>query len=37
MGAAADDDKDQPKPTFPKTFIFSCIGIGLVNYARKIE
>jgi hypothetical protein len=25
------------KPEFPKSFIFSCIGIGLTNIARKTE
>lgn len=28
-------DSDLPK--FPKAFIFSCIGIGLQNFARKAE
>ena len=28
------DDKEN---TFPQTFIFSCIGIGLKNMARKTE
>ena len=26
-----------PAHTFPKSFIFSCIGIGLTNIARKTE
>lgn len=24
-------------PKFPKGFIFSCIGVGLTNFARKVE
>jgi hypothetical protein len=24
-------------PKFPKGFIFSCIGVGLTNFARKAE
>ena len=24
-------------PQFPKTFIFSCIGVGLTNISRKAE
>ena len=28
---------DKDKPEFPKAFIFSCIGIGLTNIARKTE
>jgi hypothetical protein len=32
------DDKDKgDKEEFPKSFIFSCIGIGLTNIARKTE
>ncbi len=29
------DKEDVPK--FPKGFIFSCIGVGLTNFARKAE
>ena len=28
---------DDGIPKFPKGFIFSCIGVGLTNIARKIE
>ena len=28
---------DGPKEKFPRAFIFTCIGIGLTNFARKIE
>ena len=28
---------DSEVPKFPKGFIFSCIGVGLTNIARKIE
>jgi hypothetical protein len=29
-------DGESPQK-FPKAFIFTCIGIGLTNFARKIE
>ena len=31
------DNKDEPNDAFPKTFIFSCLGVGMTNYARKTE
>ena len=30
-------DETKEKPKFAQTFIFSCIGIGLTNFARKTE
>ena len=33
--AAAEGDQGQVK--FPQTFIFSCIGLGLTNFARRQE
>lgn len=30
-------DENEPKPQFASTFIYSCIGVGLQNFARKIE
>jgi hypothetical protein len=46
QGEDADDAEDAEKedevdkedvPKFPKGFIFSCIGVGLTNFARKAE
>ena len=31
------EDEDLEKPKFQQTFIFSCIGVGLTNFARKTE
>ena len=31
----SEDEGDKPK--FAQSFIFSCIGIGLTNFARKAE
>ena len=31
------EEDNASKPTFNSSFIYSCIGIGLQNYARKIE
>ncbi len=31
------DDDEEEKPEFPKSFIFSCMGIGLTNISRKTE
>jgi hypothetical protein len=30
-------DKKEESVKFPSAFIFSCIGVGLTNLARKIE
>jgi len=30
-------DLGEDKPQFAKSFIYSCIGIGLTNFARKLE
>ena len=30
-------EQDEEKVQFPKTFIFSCVGVGLSNIARKTE
>jgi RNA 3'-terminal phosphate cyclase-like protein len=32
-----EEEEEGPKPQFGSTFIYSCIGIGLQNFARKIE
>lgn len=32
-----DDGDNEAPPQFPQTFIFSCIGIGLTNFARRQE
>ena len=32
-----DRKDDQPVAEFPKSFIFSCVGVGLSNIARKTE
>ena len=39
---SSESDKEKKKkleelPQFPKTFIFSCIGVGLTNISRKAE
>jgi hypothetical protein len=31
------EEEEKPAAEFPKSFIFSCIGIGLTNIARKTE
>jgi hypothetical protein len=31
------EEPAEKKKTFPKSFIFSCVGIGLTNIARKTE
>lgn len=31
------EEDSAEKPAFAQTFIFSCIGIGLTNFARRIE
>lgn len=34
----ADTDGASGAPVvFPQTFIFSCVGLGLTNFARKLE
>ena len=32
-----ENDKAEENKKFTKTFIFSCLGIGLTNFARKAE
>lgn len=36
-GTVAKKEKKVKSAEFPKSFIFSCVGIGLTNIARKTE